>query len=92
MIKSFRHKGLRAFYETGNKAGIQPEHAAKIARQLARLEVAKTPEDMNVPGWKLHSLHGGLQGQHAVSVNGNWRLVFAFDDGDAILVDYLDYH
>jgi len=92
MIRSFRHKGLRAFYETGNKAGIQPDHVARIARQLARLEVARTPEDMNVPGWKLHPLHGSLQGHYAVSVNGNWRITFVFEDGDAILVDYLDYH
>ncbi|OFC37638.1 type II toxin-antitoxin system RelE/ParE family toxin [Acidithiobacillus caldus] len=92
MIRSFRHKGLRAFYETGNKVGIQPDHVARIARQLARLEVARTPEDMNVPGWKLHPLHGSLQGHYAVSVNGNWRITFVFEDGDAILVDYLDYH
>jgi proteic killer suppression protein len=92
MLRSFRHKSLRAFYETGNKAGIQPDHAARIARQLARLEVARTPEDMNVPGWKLHPLHGSLQGHYAVSVNGNWRITFVFEDGDAILVDYLDYH
>ncbi|RBM03251.1 peptidase [Acidithiobacillus ferridurans] len=92
MIKSFRHKGLQAFYESGSKAWIQPDHAAKIARLLARLDNAQTPGDMNVPGWKLHPLHGTLQGHFAVWVSGNWRLVFAFEDGDAILVDYVDYH
>ena len=92
MIKSFRHKGLQAFYESGSKAGIQADHAAKIARQLARLDAAKTPDDMNVPGWKLHPFHGTLQGHFAVWVSENWRLVFAFEDGDAILVDYMDYH
>ncbi|MEL5850047.1 MAG: type II toxin-antitoxin system RelE/ParE family toxin [Candidatus Igneacidithiobacillus chanchocoensis] len=70
MVKSFRHKGLQAFYESGSKAGIQPEHAAKIARQLARLDVANTPDDVNVPGWKLHPLHGTLQGHFAVWVKG----------------------
>lgn len=92
MIKSFRHKGLQAFYESGSKAGIQPDHAAKLARQLARLDTAKNPGDMNVPGWKLHPLHGDLQGHFAARVNGNWRLTFTFEDGDAILVDYVDYH
>jgi proteic killer suppression protein len=92
MIKSFEHKGLQAFFETGSKAGIQPHHAPKLARQLARLHAAKASEDMNLPGWRLHSLHGELAGHFSVTVNGNWRLTFRFDGGDAVLVDYQDYH
>ncbi len=92
MIKSFEHKGLQAFFETGSKAGIQPHHAPKLARLLARLHAAKVPEDMNVPGWRLHPLVGSLAGHYSVFVNGNWRLTFRFDDGDAVLVDYQDYH
>ena len=92
MIKSFEHKGLQAFFETGNKAGIQPHHAPKLARMLARLHAAKGPEDLNVPGWRLHPLVGSLAGHYSVFVNGNWRLTFRFDDGDAVLVDYQDYH
>ena len=92
MIKSFRHKGLQAFYEKGSKAGIQPSHATKLGRQLARLDLAKTAADMNVPGWRLHSLTGNLTGHYSVSVSGNWRMTFIFDNGDAVLVDYQDYH
>ena len=92
MIKSFEHKGLQVFFETGSKAGIQPHHAPKLARLLARLHAAKVPEDMNVPGWRLHPLVGSLGGHYSVFVNGNWRLTFRFDDGDAVLVDYQDYH
>ncbi len=92
MIKSFEHKGLQAFFETGSKAGIQPHHAPKLARQLARLNAAKAPEDMNLPGWRLHPLVGSLTGHYSISVNGNWRLTFRFDGGDAVLVDYQDYH
>ena len=92
MVKSFEHKGLQAFFETGSKAGIQPHHAPKLARLLARLDAAKAPEDMNLPGWRLHPLVGGLAGHYSVSVNGNWRLTFRFDGGDAVLVDYQDYH
>jgi proteic killer suppression protein len=92
VIKSFRHKGLRAFFETGSKAGIQPAHAAKLGRQLARLNAARRHEDMNVPGWDLHPLSGRLAGHWSVWVNGNWRMTFSFDGGDAILVDYWDYH
>jgi proteic killer suppression protein len=59
---------------------------------MGLLDVASKPEDMNIPGWRLHALHGELNGHWSVEVNGNWRLTFCFDDGDAILVDYQDYH
>jgi len=92
MIKRFRHKGLQDFFEKGSKAGIQPSHAPRLARQLARLDLSKTAEDMNTPGWGLHALSGNLAGHYSVTVNGNWRLTFAFESGDAVLVDYQDYH
>jgi toxin HigB-1 len=92
MIRSFRHKGVARFFATGTKAGIQPKHAAKLNEQLAALNVAARPEQMNIPGWKWHQLTGELAGHWAVSVNGNWRLTFTFDGEDAILVDYQDYH
>lgn len=92
MIKSFRHKGLQALFEHGVRSGVRPDHAAKLARQLARLDRAQAPQDMNVPGWALHALQGRLAGHWAVSVNGNWRLTFTFDGPDAVLVDYQDYH
>lgn len=92
MIKRFRHKGLQAFFDTGSKAGIQPHHASRLSRQLTRLDLAKRPADMNVPGWDLHPLTGDLAGHYSISVNGNWRMTFAFENDDAILVDYQDYH
>lgn len=92
MIKTFRHKGLKDFFENGSKAGIRPDHAARLNRQLLRLDLAKTAVDMNLPGWRLHSLEGELVGHYSVSVNGNWRMTFMFDGEDAILVDYQDYH
>lgn len=92
MIKSFQHKGLKLFFETGSKAGIQPHHAAKLARQLARLNMAKDSNYMNVPGWRLHPLSADFAGHFAVSVNGNWWLTFAFEGEDAVLVGYQDYH
>jgi proteic killer suppression protein len=92
VIKSFRHKGLQAFFERGTKAGIQAAHAPKLARQLARLEEAQSPQDMNLPGWGLHALHGDLQNHWAVSVNGNWRVTFTFGGVNAVLVNYQDYH
>jgi proteic killer suppression protein len=92
MIKSFRHKGLETFFETGSKAGIQPHHAARLSRQLRRLDESKSASDMNIPGWKLHPLEGALEGHYAVWVNGNWRITFMFEDENAVLVNYQDYH
>ena len=92
MIKSFRHKGLRRFYETGSAAGIQASHAKRLRLQLAALDSAQNIEDMNVPGYALHPLKGELRGRWAVSVSGNWRLTFEFRDGNAYVLDYEDYH
>ena len=92
MIKSFRHKGLETLFRTGSKAGVRPDHAQKLSMQLFALDLAKSAADMNAPGWRLHPLTGKYRGYWSVTVNGNWRLVFRFDGGDAELVDYLDYH
>jgi proteic killer suppression protein len=92
MIKSFRHRGLKAFFETGSKAVIQPSHASRLARQLKHLDRTTRPDDMNIPGWRLHPLTGEQKGQWSVWVNGNWRLTFAFEGEDAVLCDYQDYH
>jgi proteic killer suppression protein len=92
MIKSFRHSGIEKFFTTGSKAGIQPSHTAKLSVQLFQLSRAKEAADMNAPGWKLHRLQGDLKGHWSVKVNGNWRLTFTFENENAILVDYRDYH
>ncbi len=92
MIKGFRHKGIERFFATGTKAGIQSNHADKLKRQLTKLDEAIGSEDMNIIGWNLHQLKGKLSGYFSVKVSGNWRLTFAFEDGDAVLVDYQDYH
>jgi len=92
VIKSYRHKGLKRFAETGSKAGIQPKHADRLRRLLTALDVASVPQDMDAPGNKLHPLEGGLAHHWVVSVSGNWRLTFSFDGEDVIFVDYQDYH
>lgn len=92
MIRSFRHKGIEAFFRAGKTLGIQAKHAPRLRLQLAMLDKARGPNDMAAPGWKLHALQGNLAGHWSVRVNGNWRLTFAFRNGDAELVDYQDYH
>jgi toxin HigB-1 len=92
MIKTFRHKGLQQYFETGSKAGIQPEHAQKLGRQLKALDTVLRAEEMDIPGWRFHALSGDLAGHWSVRVSGNWRVTFTFVGQDAMLVDYQDYH
>lgn len=92
MIKSFRHKGLRRFYETGSAAGIQGAHRKRVRLQLAALETAATINDMDIPGFKLHRLKGTRDGSWSIWVSGNWRITFDFKDGNAYIVNYEDYH
>lgn len=92
MIRSFKHKGLERFFRDGSKAGIQPKHERRLRLQLARLDAARSAEDMDLPGWRWHALKGDLKGHWAVFVEKNWRVVFTFEGEDAVLVDYQDYH
>jgi proteic killer suppression protein len=92
MIKSFRHKGLESFFYTSDKKGIKPEHSSKLERILDRLNAANSLKDMNYPGSNFHGLGGERKEQYSVKVSGNWRVIFAFVDGDAFMVDYDDYH
>ncbi len=92
MILGFRHKGLRLLYEHGDRRKVTAEQADKIERILARLEQAGEVGDMDLPGFRLHPLKGDLAGLWAVTVSGNWRVVFRFADGHASDVDLIDYH
>lgn len=92
MIRSFKHKGLAKFFETGSKSGIQPQHAERLRLILGRLNAVAKVEDMGLPGLNLHPLKGARKGTWAVWVSGNWRVTFKFVGTDAEVVDYEDYH
>ena len=92
MIKSFKHKGLEKFYETGNMRGIQADRAKKLRLQLAALDSAQTIDDTDLPGYRLHPLKGDLKGLWSITVNGNWRITFDFKDSNTYIVNYEDYH
>jgi proteic killer suppression protein len=92
MITSFRHKGLRKYFESGSMAGIQPAHANRLKMQLAALDTAQVIEDMDIPGFRLHPLKGSERGRWSIWVNGNWRVTFEFENGNAFVLDYEDYH
>ena len=92
MILSFRHRGLKALYEDRTSRRVAPAHVEKLRDILATLDLSRGPEGMNMPGYRLHELKGVLKGHWAVSVSGNWRVTFRFEDGMAVDVDYVDYH
>ncbi len=92
MIKSFAHKGLELFFTTGSKAGVQSIHAMRLSLLLAMLDQARSVEDMDAPGLRLHQLKGKRVAYWSVTVQANWRMIFKFEGGDACVVDYLDYH
>ena len=92
MIQSFAHKGLERFFLTGDTRGIQAKHASRLAGLLDRLDAAATIQDMAFPGSGLHALKGEYRNIWSLKVSGNWRLTFRFEDGDAFIVNYQDYH
>ena len=92
MIVSFRHKGLRKYFESGSKAGIHPAHASRIRMQLVALDTAQTVDDMNIPGFGLHALKGSALDRWSIWVDGNWRITFEFENGNATILDYEDHH
>lgn len=92
MIRSFRNRALRRFMERGDARRLPPEHRETVRDILARLNASAAADDMDVPGFRLHRLKGDLAGFWAVTVRANWRIVFRFEDGHAVDVDYLDYH
>jgi toxin HigB-1 len=92
MIKSLRHRGLQRLYERGDRSRINPTLVDKVETALGLLDVAETPEAVNLPGYRLHPLRGDLRGFWSIRVSGNWRIIFRFDDRDVCDVDLVDYH
>ena len=92
MIRSFRHRGLKRLYERGDRSRVRADQADRLTIALADLDDARRPSDLDLPGYRLHPLKGDLKSFWSISVSGNWRIVFRFDDGDVCDVDLVDYH
>ena len=92
MIEAFRHRGLRRLYKRADRRRIAPELVNRIEEILGLLDVAETPGDLDLPGYRLHPLKGDLKGFWSVTVSGNWRVIFRFEDGNVRDVDLVDYH
>jgi toxin HigB-1 len=92
VVGSFKHRGLKALYDGRTARRVAPEHVQRLRDILGVLDRSRRPDDMDLPGFRLHPLRGSLAGFWAVSVSGNWRVTFRFEDGHAVDVDYTDYH
>ena len=92
MIESFRHKGLKRFYQQDDRSKLPSDMIERIAVILAALDAATTITAMNRPSFRLHRLKGNLKDVWAVTVRANWRIVFRFEEGKAFDVDLVDYH
>ena len=91
----FRHKGLRQLHEEGNSKEVPSEMADKLRKLLFALETAASLEQLGrFPGWKLHPLKGDLKGFWSLTVTGNWRLIFGYEEktNTASDIDLIDYH
>jgi toxin HigB-1 len=92
MIRAFRHRGLKRLFEDGDASKVRADQLKRIADVLSHLDTALRPADVDLPGYRLHPLKGGLKGYWSVSISGSWRIVFRFADGDVFDVDLVDYH
>jgi len=92
MIENFKDRGLKRLYERGDRSKVRADLVDKVERVLARLDQALVIDDMNLPGYRLHELKGDLKGFWSVSISGNWRIIFRFENGKAYDVEMIDYH
>lgn len=92
MIRNFRHTGLNRLFERDEPQGVRADQIQKVQNILAVLNRARVPEDMDLPGFRLHPLKGDRKGFWSVTVRANWRVTFRFENGDACDVDLTDYH
>jgi toxin HigB-1 len=92
MIKSFKHRGLKRLYERDDQSGIRPDLVTTVEEVLTILDGAATPQALNLPGYRIHSLKGDLKGFWSVTVRANWRIMFRFEGTDAFDVELIDYH
>lgn len=92
IIESFKHRGLKRLYEQGDGSKVRPDQLERIRDVLLHLDHAKDVKDLDLPGYRLHTLKGDLKGYWSVKISGNWRIIFRFEDGDAYEVGLVDYH
>lgn len=92
MIKSFKHRGLEKLFLYDDPSGINPEHLEKAERILFAIDSTNIVSDLKLASYKLHPLKGNMKGIWSITVRANWRITFKFEDGNAYILNYEDYH
>jgi proteic killer suppression protein len=92
MIRSLKHRGLKRLFERDDRSGIRSDLVDTVQEILTVLDDAATPQELNLPGYRLHPLKGDLKGFWSVTVRANWRIIFRFEGTDAFDVELIDYH
>ena len=92
MIRTFKHAGLKRYFETGKAKGIPADMAKRIQTRLNVLNRARELRDLNLPGFGFHALRGDRKGEYALTVTGNYRLTLRFENGDVLNLNLEDYH
>ena len=92
MIESFKHKGLKKFYDKGDRSGLGTDIAKKAELYLSILDTASTLDELDIAGFGFHQLTGNLRGFYSVVMSRNHRMIFRFEEGSAFDVDLVDYH
>ncbi|MBV9507888.1 MAG: type II toxin-antitoxin system RelE/ParE family toxin [Acidobacteriia bacterium] len=92
MIRSFRHRGLKKLYEDGDSSKLRADQVGRVSVALADLDAATSPQQLDLPGYRLHPLKGDRKGFWSISISGNWRIIFRFENGHACDVELIDYH
>jgi toxin HigB-1 len=92
MVRSFKHRGLKRLFEHDDRRGIRPDLVDTVQEVLTVLDEALTPQDMNLPGYRLHPLKGGLKRFWSVTIRANWRIIFRFEETDVFDVELIDYY
>lgn len=96
MIVSFQHKGLKLLWTKGDRSKLPPTMVDKIIRILNIIDHLETvPDDLQgLEFLRPHPLKGDFAGFWSMTVNGNWRIIFQFDNQkhEASILNFLDYH
>jgi proteic killer suppression protein len=90
VIRSFRNRALRRYFEAGDPSGLSVPNVARVGRMLRALDAATRPEQLNLPGFYWHALRGDAR--WTIRATGNWRFTFGWDGADAVAVDLEDCH
>ena len=93
MIVSFGSKETRKIWEGERVRGFSTDLQEMARRKLRMLSNSQNTSDLLVPpSNRLEKLKGNLKDYYSIRINGQWRIIFKWNDGNASDVEIADYH